>query len=264
MRPISHMGWVGRRLALSLALFSLASDAGAAVLFPQPLHLTRRIEDPLTQRPLIVDEFYVGNRVITAVSDRVTVADHEKQELLEINRATYSITSFAEIARARKATGTSRRPIAQTQAIRRSDMKPLGVRQSATGRPITAFAVTADTADERAELIVGVDRTITMSREALDVILGAAYPSVPAAHHDALVRATAVGDAFGLPLEQTLSIQTDGGTVTIKSTIIYVGRELPPPEMTIIPRGAQRIDSALITASRILEQLEPLPASQRR
>lgn len=70
-----------------LALSLLGSSAYAqSVLFPAPLHLTRTIHDPLTDITQTIEEYYLGNRVVSVSNDRVTIADYEKSELISIDR----------------------------------------------------------------------------------------------------------------------------------------------------------------------------------
>lgn len=65
----------------------------AALLFPEPLHLVRRIDDPIAQTVFTVDEYRHGNRIITARGNRVVIADFARREVTVVDRAasTYSI-----------------------------------------------------------------------------------------------------------------------------------------------------------------------------
>ncbi|HWW60351.1 MAG TPA: hypothetical protein VN181_03195, partial [Thermoanaerobaculia bacterium] len=66
--------WVGRGIITAvLASLALAPAAfGATVLFPKPLHLVRRIEDPLARgAATTVHEYCAGNQIITVNGSRV-------------------------------------------------------------------------------------------------------------------------------------------------------------------------------------------------
>ena len=49
--------------------------AAQAVLFPQPVHLTRQITDPFAAAPVVVEQYCYGNRVVTVRGARTTIAD---------------------------------------------------------------------------------------------------------------------------------------------------------------------------------------------
>src|SRR5690349_10489781 len=74
----------------------------ADVLFPTPLHLTRRVHESIGNATTTVEQYCYGNRVITVRGPITTIADYDKSELTEINRedATYSVSRFDQIARA--------------------------------------------------------------------------------------------------------------------------------------------------------------------
>ena len=92
-----------RFAALLLAALSLPALA-AGPLFPAPLHLTRQVQDPISERTTVFDEYASGNRLISVRGSRTSIADYEKGELIEIDRdaGTYSVTRFDAIARATK------------------------------------------------------------------------------------------------------------------------------------------------------------------
>ena len=53
-------------LALGLAGAIATAASAAETLFPSPLHLTRRITDPLSgATSIVVEEYCSGNRVVT-------------------------------------------------------------------------------------------------------------------------------------------------------------------------------------------------------
>jgi len=93
---------VSQRCLRSLSFFVLALaitafPAGAAeLLFPKALHLTRRVHDSIGGATTVVEQYCYGNRVITVSGNVTTIADYDKSEITEINRAdgTYSISRF--------------------------------------------------------------------------------------------------------------------------------------------------------------------------
>jgi hypothetical protein len=70
----------------------------AAVLFPEALHVVRKIDDPIAQKVTTLHEYYSGNRVITTSEDgtRVAIADYERSEITVVDRVagTYSVAPF--------------------------------------------------------------------------------------------------------------------------------------------------------------------------
>ena len=64
MLPTRSSGWVGGRIAFVLLIAApvLASDIP---LFPIPLHIVRRVEDPIANTATELDEYCTGNRIIT-------------------------------------------------------------------------------------------------------------------------------------------------------------------------------------------------------
>lgn len=66
----------------------------ATVLFPRPLHLVRRVDDPISKTTATIDEYCGGNRVVTVRGSKVAIADYDAQQLTEIDHAaqTWSVT----------------------------------------------------------------------------------------------------------------------------------------------------------------------------
>lgn len=241
--------WVGRGgvyvLAFALIVGLAAGVCAQEVLFPRPLHLVRSIDDPLSGGTVTIDQFCAGNRIVTVRGQRVSIADYGRQELTEIDRAagTYSVTPFEAIAKSIPAASSSKK----------SDV----------------------------EVRVNVSERVTLSRDALDVLIGAAYPNPRRAEHDAIVsairakggekfRATANGNArnasvaeYALPVEQIATYDAgDGETVTIRDAVVRVAGDTVPPELLLIPPGATRVESARIRAARELRALDELPPQQ--
>ena len=214
------------KTAVALSAWLVASSSFGA-LFPTPLHLVRRIEDPIAQSATTLDEYCYGDRIVTINASRVAITDYAEQRLIEIDhqRLTYSITSFADIAKARPAL-----PEAKTT------------------------------------IKVEVDRTVALSREAVEVLVGAAYPNRHAAEHDRILAAAAPPaagriaaqsqPAYGLPSDT--SITYDNG-LTTRNVIVRVDHDLPPAQQMLIDPGATRVESSLTRTPRELKQLDALP-----
>jgi len=203
----------------------------AAVLFPKPIHLVRRVEDSISGKSATFDQYCAGNRIVTVRGTRVSIADYEKQELTEIDRdaATYSVTRFDEIAKSKK--------------------------------PHAA-------AHPDAKVDVNVNRTVALSRDAVEALIGASYPNARNDVHDRVLNAAApekgggrvktasVDDAYALPSEQTVTIEG----VTTHDAILSVKYESAPPEVLNIDPHARRVESKITRMSKELEQLDKLPA----
>ncbi len=213
-------------------LLVVSSAMASEALFPTPLHLVRRIEDPLARSTVTIDQFCYGSRIVTVTASRVAIEDFGEQTLTEIDHArlTYSITRFDDIAKAQLPS-----PKAST------------------------------TKHE-----VKVDHAVTLSRDALDALIGAAFPNRRTKQHDDVVAAArsarsgrivaqSSAETFGLPSEE--SITYDNG-LTSRNTIVQINSDLPPPAAIVIDPGATRVESRLTRLRRELEQLDKLP-SQR-
>lgn len=243
---------VGRRgriiFASAIALLSVAS-AGAAALFPQPLHLVRKFTDPISGVTSTVDEYCEGNRIVSVSGARSAVVDYEKQTVTEIDRgaATYSISTFEEIARATAAV----RPAASAQAIQwnATSVAPSKWRFESAGTSVD----------------VAVDSKVTLSREALDAIIGATYPNRRTPEHDALVRA-ASGDrvqaessqhpaTYALPVEETVTRER----LTTRNVVVRITNDAAPAEAVMIPPGAKRVESRRMSLPRLINELDRLP-----
>ncbi|HVS33075.1 MAG TPA: hypothetical protein VMS98_16635 [Thermoanaerobaculia bacterium] len=239
------------------------------MLFPEPMHLTRRIDDPISGSSVTLDEYCAGNRIVTVRGRKVAITDYEKQQLTEIDHdaATYSITRFDEIARLQ----SKRLPrvIAQ-KATTPMEPRSLGVRASASGRSLDTFEVRAESLADKPTLQIGVDRSVTMSRDALDALLGAGYPNERSWQHDAITRAAAPAQArmqaatdavskkpvYALPADQSMTWQIDGRELTLRNAIIAVDNRPPPAALLLIPRGAKQVESHAVTTQRLLKELD--------
>ena len=258
-----------RRLVTTLFAAAAAFSLHAAVLFPKPIHLVRRIDDSISGRSATVDQYCAGNRIVTVRGSRTTIIDYEKQELTEIDHAagTYSVTRFDEIAKARPAIKAT----ASSQS--RWHTTPLGMKSSAGNRSLDSVEIerTDDTMKQKIE--VGVDRQVALSKDAVEALIGASYPNTRTEIHDLLLdaagpqhsggRATlasADADVYGLPSEQTITFESEGNRVTTHDSIVSVSYDSAPPEALNIDPGAQKVESKLTRAGKELEQIEKLPA----
>jgi hypothetical protein len=264
--------------------------AAAEVLFPQPLHITRRIEDPVSKTTTTVHEYCAGNQIVSVNGDRVTIVDYAKQEMTEIDRAagTFSISRFDEIAKAMPATTPAaparRGATANAEApSRKWNARSLGAKTSPAGRSMEAFelAPVAEGAD-KVRIEVGVDNRVRLSRTAVEALIGASFPNPKRDEHDAILQASSGGRAerrqltatanattgagvatnaaaepdYALPVEQTLSVQFDGSTLTLRNSIIDVRNELPPDTVRQIPPGARQVESRAVRLVREARELD--------
>ncbi|HEU4887384.1 MAG TPA: hypothetical protein VFV49_05815 [Thermoanaerobaculia bacterium] len=294
--------WVGRgSLVATIAISAFAVSAFGAsstVLFPKPLHLVRTIEDPLARGTSTVHEYCVGNQVITVNGSRVAVADYDKQQLTEIDReaGTYSVTPFEELAKANAnirgggGVATSKASKAPKSDSAAGAVKPetwkatqLGVRGAAGGRSVDAWQLVRGDARDKTTIEIGVDRRIALSRDAVEVLVGASYPNTRREEHDALLRAASgpagttqrqpmansVGNSapsaqYGLPVEQILTFESAGERVEVRNTVREVNEELPPANLLIIPPGSQLVESRTVRMARELRELDELPGQSPR
>jgi len=242
-----------------MAACSWAIAAGGGVLFPEPLHLTRQIDDPIAESTATVDEFFNGNRAIRVSGSRVSITDYDRQELTVIDRAakTYSITSFADIARASAGDGPVR---PATSAISTPpSLKPLGARLSAAGTPVDAYEISTGSL----VVEVSIDRQIKLSRDAAEAVLGASYPNRRTPQHDATLRAAQNAGVYGLAAEHSVTYRVEGESVTLRNRVTRVDREWPLDDLTSIPAGSQRVESPLVLLPRLMKQLDELPSQKR-
>jgi hypothetical protein len=251
-KTLTGVAW-GSLFSALIALSALAAEP----LFPAPLHLTRSITDPFTGRTTVVEEYFLGDRSVAIRGHLTTIADHARGELTQIDRrsGTYSITPFAQFAAAALTPGDKK----ATVTVARRGREVVAER--------TVDVVEGDFGDRR--VVIAGDREIRVSRQALEVLLGAAWPNQPNPELELILAAkekTASGpatDTFPLPLRQTVTYDIAGETLEIRSEVVRVGSELAPPESTSIPPGARRIESKAVTRSRTLEELDSLTSRVR-
>jgi len=209
-----------------VAWLGVSSSFGA--LFPTPLHLVRRIEDPISHTTTTLDEYCYGDRIVTVNGSRVAIADYGEQRLTEIDhaRAAFSITPFQDIAKA---------------------------------RPVTPAS--------KSTVNVVIDRSVGLSREAIEALVGAAYPNRRVEQHDQILSAAAppasgriaaqsIDVQYGLPSDTSITFENGH---TYRNVITRVDHDLAPAQLMLIDPGATRVESRLTRISRELKQLDAIP-----
>lgn len=231
------------RVVVSAAILFCASTTARAagrVLFPAPLHITRELVDPVSQKTSVIDEYCVGNRMVSVSGSRTAIADYGRGELTEIdfNAGTYSVTKFEQIAR-----------LYEKRSPR---------------------ATVAEGEKKRQVLRASSDRELTLSRGAIEAVLGIGYPYPPDDDGDALlgtlrsherkVATNAAGETeveeYHLPLEQVMRHEIGGEEIEARNVVLRVGHELPPVDAIAIPSGAKLVESKAVAAQRLLEELD--------
>jgi len=278
------------RVVFGAALVALCVCMGTAVfaagnvLFPKSLHLSRQVDDPITGTTVTIDEYCFGNRIVSVAGDRTVIVDYDKQQVTEIDRraGTYSISRFDEVASAAElAAASSTRSIATDVAKGgptpdRWQVTPRGVGSSAYGRSVEQFEFAQPAGGRKVE--VGVDRSVQLSVEAIEVLIGAAYPNPRRDEHEPLLRAAGASEAtraisanrdaktgepqsYALPVMQATTYSDSGTEVTFRTTVTRIGAEAVPPEMLLIPPAAKQVESKAASLKRQLRDLD-LPNSQ--
>lgn len=263
------------RLAPLIAI-AIAVPLRGAALFPSPLHLVRQIEEPATGSKSTVDEYCEGNRIVTVARGgaRVTIADYAAQELTEIarDRHEYSVTPFAEIARASQDEVRVEKSLAATTTSWQTHL--LGARSSLSGRSVDAYEIFR--AEQSIE--IAFDRSVPLTRAAAEVLLGGAYPSHPGSEHDALLQAArgtagsrpiaslsaaAADDVFALPVEQTVTRRAEGTSMVIRIVVTKVDAAVIPRELLSMDPDAKLVESRLTRMRRELAASETLPSRRQ-
>jgi len=273
--PVFSGVWRGRlfvRLVAGAAVVVSAFVPGvraAEALFPRPLHIVRRVEDPIAKTVTTFEQYCAGDEVVTVNGARVVIADYARQQLTEIDRGagTYSITPFDALAKAQPAATQQKSAAAWTAT-------PRGTIGTRNGRSLDSFELSRDGAD-KLTLDIGVDRNTRLSRAALEVLIGAAYPNPRREEHDAILRVATNGDPahraksangiaaqddYALPFETSITIDAAGSRVTMRNSVLDVRSELAPEELKLIPPGARKVESPAVRVARELRELDQLPS----
>lgn len=247
-RPIARIA--------ALIVFAAASLA-AETPFPEPLHLTREVTDPLTGATSVIEEYYEGSRAVAISGDRVAVADYAWSTLLSIDRKgkTFSMVRFDELARARSELVPERRAAAAT--------RPALVRaESREGATVEIWSAR----DAELSIEIAVSRATALSRDAIEIILGTRFPGTDdpvsssalkaAAPGGGSDRAAAMAGSYGLPVEIRIRRQLGADTAETMQRVTRIGRERVPPAAIAIPNGAREVEADLLRAATLLRQLD--------
>lgn len=245
----------------------------AEVLFPTPLHLTRRVHESIGGGTTTVEQYCYGNRVITVRGPITTVADYDKSEITEIDResGTYSISRFDQIA---KALNPRSLPATSPSSKQAWELRKVGRAGALSTRSTEIFE--ADRKDEAVtrHLRIGIDGSVALSKDALDVLTGSAFPANPKEEDVAIASAAkgrglaaasqAAGGAkaaerYGLPVEQLFRFDVEGQTAEYRDVVVRVGEEVPPADLVAIPAGAKLVESRLIKTTRMIDAIDRLP-----
>ena len=268
MRPTS-VRVVRGLLASAIAVVAMGASA-AAPMFPRPLHLVRRIDDPIAGNVMQVDEYYSGNRIVSVRGSLCAITDFDAQQLTEIDHARrrFSVTRFDELAKAQ----TNRLGTSANAAVAHDEWKatPLGMKSTTGGRAADAYLLERP----HESIAVSLDREIKLSRAAIEAVIGATYPNPRREEHDAILHAagglrgslhaTANGaggatDApseYALPIEQTITADDGhGNKISVHQTVLRVAYEAPPAVLMQIDAGAERVESDAARMNRETDEL---------
>jgi len=253
------------RVFFPLLLLATLPMLAADVLFPAPLHVTRRVHDSISGSTTTVEQYCYGNRVVTVRGPVTTIADYDKNEITEIDRAaaTYSVSRFDQVAKALHPKSVATPAIA-SNASRSWNLRPLGRNGALSARSTDIFEADRDDAGGmKRHVRVGIDSRVALSKDALDVLTGSAFPGSPKDEDAAIANAAkgraAKADAYGLPVEQLFRFEADGQQAEYRDVVLRVGEEVPPAEAVAIPAGAKLVESRLIQTTRMLDAIDRLP-----
>lgn len=264
-----------------LAAFVVPIIASAATpLFPRPLHLTRAIEDSTTGKTSVIEEYCYGNRVASISGDRTVIVDYEKQEIIEISfaDATYSVMRFEEFARFGASAGVPVKREAITEnswtvrpSAAPSSAKTKGVRTNASVSAEYVEVSPRGTSPIR-RIELGIDRSVSLSKDAIDVLTGSAYPHTPTIEGELTVRAAAPVPAsgnrlqansvstattvYGLPIEQNVTYRGGAEELVMRMRITSVEEAEPPRDKVTPPPGAKLVPSRITETLRTLGDIE--------
>lgn len=266
MQSTARSAWRVGRVAGFVFLSAATAALAADVLFPEPLHLVRRVEDSLSGEAIELDEYCSGERIITVRGARTAIADYGvAQQLIEIDRDanSYSVTPFSELAPAAQNSKLQ----AGTQSRRdEASVEGIGSKPSRSGRTADWYAIRAAADHSAATIEIAVDREITMTRRALEALTGVLGSALPA-RNDATARAcrraplqAARGeeDRYGLPLEQVMTFDDDDDDerATLRSSVVHIDHDAVPPELVAIPAGARLVPSRRAQVAKSLQELD--------
>jgi len=249
------------RFLLSL-LFATLPMFGADVLFPTPLHVTRRIHDSISGSTTTVEQYCYGNRVVTVRGPVTTIADYDKGEITEINRdaATYSVSRFDQIAKALHPKALAASSARTSSDAKKSwELRPLGRTGALSARSTDVFEADRDDAAMKRHVRIGVDSSVALSKDALDVLTGSAFPGSPKDEDGAIAIAAKGAKGYALPVEQLFQFEAEGQKAEYRDVVLRVGAEAPPADAVAIPAGATLVESRLIQTTRMIDAIDRLP-----
>lgn len=248
-----------------------AVRAAERVLFPKPLHITRELSDPVSQKTTRIEEYCQGNRIVSVTAGRTAIADYGKGELTEIDfvAGTYSVTKFESIAHLHEKSATA---ADRGNSSWRVESKGGTVVAS---RPAETLEAENDDNGPRRVIRISSDRQLKLSRAAVEAVMGIGYPHRRDSSADVVLGAlrsrerrlsnNAVGtaeaaDEYHLPLEQIVRFDVGGETVETRNVVVRLGDELPSTDVLAIPPGAKLVESKAVAIQRHLEELDRPPA----
>ena len=264
--------------AFFILIFALPAVAASKTLFPVPLHLTREIVNPVSNAKSVVEEYCNGNRIVSVSGSRTAIVDYDKGEItaIDFEAGTYSITKFETIAKAHEG---------MTRAAHADDARDWKVESrggSVVGsRPGQTIEAEHDSDHVRQRIRVTSDSQMTLSRGAVEALLGLSYPNAAdaasgvvldalraerprlAASSTSSASAANAESEYHLPLEHIVRFEIDGEAIEARAVVTRVGNELAPPDVLAIPPGAKLVDSADVATRKQLEELEHPSASSQ-
>lgn len=234
-------------VTIAMVVFGASSvRAAERVLFPAPLHITREISDSISGKSTRVDEYCHGNRVVAISGRRTAIVDMTKAEVttIDFDAGTYSIDSFETLAGL-------------------NGFQP--ARRAASWNVERKSAGDVELKSEHQSVRVKADHNVTLSREALEVLIGAGYPNRRNDAADAVLTAARAersriavnaAEEYHLPVEQIMRIELAGEVIETRNVVVRVGNETAPVERIAIPAGAKQVESDAVAARRMLEELD--------
>lgn len=253
-------------LLFCLLAFSLAAEDA---LFPSPLHLTRRITDPFSEQPVIVEEFCEGSRIVSVIGTVISIADYSGGgTLTRIDRQarTFSVSSFRDLTRSRPAEKMSASVAAQQPWKVISDGKG-----KLAGREVERVVIQRGidgTEGGQQSIEIAVDPDILLSRGSVETLLGFSFPAAPRTEQAELIfgalsksgsAALPARKMVGLPVAQIERFSFDGENLESRSEVIRVGTETIDPGLVEIPAGSMRIELEELEVWRKLQEADQPP-----